>query len=238
MKFSTRILYRPKNGSQSLFMQIYICINRISEYNYDMQLTRKQIIEYLNSNHSATALELSRTLNVTAANIRHHISELIRQEIVEEIGNIHPEGRGRPTKLYSLTKGALNHNLDFLADSLLQIFANVLSGAENNHIELISRQMLKGRNIPENHIQRLNQAILWLNSHNYQSRWEASLNGPRVSLGFCPYAAILDANPVLCQIDTVLVSQLVGSRMEQLSRLEHSPSGKRQCVFAIHPQNS
>jgi len=53
-----------------------------------MQLTRKQIIDFLNTNHTATAVELSRALNVTAANIRHHISELIQQEIIEEIGNL------------------------------------------------------------------------------------------------------------------------------------------------------
>ena len=194
-----------------------------------MQLTRKQIIDYLNSHHSTTAIELSRALNVTPANIRHHLSELIRQDVVEEVGNLPPQGRGRPIKLYCLSKGALHHNLDFLASVLLG------TGFRENTLfhKKVAEQMISDIEHPGHLIQRLNQAMDWLNEHNYQARWEASPRGPRVILGYCPYVAILDTNPEICQIDTELVSQLVGSEMEQRSRLERSPQGIRQCIFDV-----
>jgi predicted ArsR family transcriptional regulator len=197
-----------------------------------MQITRKQIIDYLNSNHTATAVELSRALNVTAANIRHHIVELIQQEIVEEVGNLPTRGRGRPTKLYCLSKGALDHNLDFLADILLQIITGDKSKDRyHDQFNRIAQQMIGDFQPPARVIQRLNQVIQWLNDNNYQARWEASPNGPRVILGYCPYVAILDTNPEMCQIDTALVSQLVGSPMEQQTKLERSSLGIRQCIF-------
>jgi predicted ArsR family transcriptional regulator len=199
-----------------------------------MQLTRKQIIEYLNTKHTATATGLSQALNVTAANIRHHISELIRQDILEEVGNLPTQGRGRPTKLYCLSKGALNHNLDYLADILLKVIAQgELEDNSQNPFTKIAHQMLKNLDIPTSPIKRLTQAMEWLNDHNYQSRWEASPKGPRVVLGYCPYVAILDTNPEMCQIDTSLLSQLVGLSMEQIAKLERAPQGIRHCVFAI-----
>ena len=45
-----------------------------------MQITRRQIIDYLQTNRIATSIELSRALLVTAANIRHHIQLLEKTE--------------------------------------------------------------------------------------------------------------------------------------------------------------
>ena len=199
-----------------------------------MQLTRKQIIEYLNTHHTATAVELSQALNLTAANIRHHIVELIQQNILEEVGNLSPQKRGRPMKLYCLSKGALNHNLDFLADVLLKMISKANKGhAVQNPLNEIARQMLGDLKVATSPIQRISQVMEWLNDHNYQARWEASPNGPRVILGYCPYVAILDTNPEMCQIDASLLSQLVGLSMEQISKLERAQQGTRHCVFAF-----
>jgi predicted ArsR family transcriptional regulator len=193
-----------------------------------MQFTRKQIISYLTTNHIASVPELSQALNLTVGNIRHHIKELEGQEIVEEIGNLPPQGRGRPTKLYCLSKGALEHNLDFLINVLLRF--NTQEDEETRY-KKIANQMIGEFDYFPQVIQRLNQVMDWLNEHNYQARWEASPTGPRVIFGYCPYAAILDTNPEMCKIDTALVSQLTGAAMEQQSKLERSPQGTRQCIF-------
>ena len=202
-----------------------------------MQVTRKQIIEYLYAHHTATAVELSKILNVTAANIRHHLSELKKQEMVEEIGNLPGEGRGRPKKRYSLTKKVLDHNLPGLVDSVLNVLLFETTPEETqNRSYQIAKIMLGNFVRHPVLVQRFNLAMKWLNEHNYQSRWEASPTGPRFIYGHCPYVAIIDSNPVVCQIDIALLSQLTGSPIKQMTKIKYGPNGPHSCVFSTQQE--
>jgi len=80
---------------------------------------------------------------------------------------------------------------------------------------------------------RLNQTIRRLDEMNYQARWEASSQGPRVILGHCPYAAILAENPELCQMDAVFLSSQLGQAVDQVAKLERGPQGIPHCIFAL-----
>ena len=197
-----------------------------------MQLTRKQILQYLQKKHIATALELGNSLNVTAANIRHHLSELINQNLIEEFGNLPGKGRGRPTKLYRLSHNSLDNNLACLSNVLLSVLMeNVTNSGAQEQMLQIAQVMIGEYATSRNLFQRLNLAITWLNERHYKSRWEASPTGPRLILGFCPYIAIIDTNPDLCQFDKALISQLIGLPVTQTEKLDRSPNGARQCIF-------
>jgi len=197
-----------------------------------MHFTRKQILDYLKTHHLASIPELSQALNLTIGNIRHHIKELEVQTIIEEVGNLPAKGRGRPTKMYCLSKSALDHNLGYLAEILLKLWVEGNPQADlSDRVHQIAKKMIGDRAPLANMIQRLNQAIEWLNQRHYRSRWEASPSGPRVILGYCPYLAILDTNPEMCQIDTSLVTQLIRTPMQPIAKLERSPQGSHQCVF-------
>ncbi len=198
-----------------------------------MQVTRQQIIAYLQAHQIATAKALSQSLNVTAANIRHHLQKLEQQGVIEEVGLLPSQGRGRPTRVFSLTTQAAEHNLDQLATALLQLLlaANEREGSASR----IAEQMLQNFELPAGAIQRLTAAVRWLNAHHYRARWEASPSGPRLILGACPYLAILESAPQICQVDASLISQLTGLSMAQISRLERDPRGSHQCVFERKP---
>jgi len=79
----------------------------------------------------------------------------------------------------------------------------------------------------------LNHIIQNLNEMNYQSRWEASPDGPRVILSHCPYASVLAENPELCQMDAVFLSSQLGHSVEQIAKLERGPQGIPNCIFAV-----
>jgi len=85
--------------------------------------------------------------------------------------------------------------------------------------------------ITKNLTQRLTQAVQHLNQLNYQARWEAHADGPRLILGHCPYAAIIDRHPELCRIDSHLLEQLLGQPVTQNAKLMTSPQGSRYCLF-------
>jgi predicted ArsR family transcriptional regulator len=197
-----------------------------------MQITRKQIIDHLSRNHFTTASELSSTLNVTAANIRHHLDELKKQEIIETFGKLRGKGRGRPQQLYRLSKNTLEHNLANLSEALLKfVLDNSSADDHQTQMNKIARIMgLEFGSYP-NLFQRLNQLARWLNKRHYQARWEASPTGPRVFLGHCPYSEIIDSNPEICMLDQALISNLIGIQVTQVEKLERNLNGARYCVF-------
>jgi predicted ArsR family transcriptional regulator len=198
-----------------------------------MQYTRKQIISYLKTHHTASIPELSQILNLTTGNIRHHIETLESENIVEALGRLPLTGRGRPTKLYGLTNEALDDNLENLSSSLLRLLIKETPETSlQERVSQVAQTMIGELEQSLNMVQRLNQVVQWLNEHHYQARWEASPDGPRIFLGQCPYAAIRQHNIEMCLIDRAILSELTGLSMDRRSHREGNTSGSTHCVFS------
>ena len=201
-----------------------------------MQYTRKQIISYLRSHHTASIPELSRVLNLTVGNIRHHIKALEDQQIIKQVGNLPIKGKGRPIKIYTLTKEAEDHNLDGLADVLMKILVSKSMGDSKENLENVAKEMTKKFQGGTTSIQRLNQVIQWLDERNYQAHWEASPTGPRVIIDHCPYSAIQPDNPEICQIDNAMISKLLGIPVRQTCKRRFDHQEPKQCIFALQTE--
>jgi predicted ArsR family transcriptional regulator len=206
-------------------------------YRHDMMraTSRQHIIEYIQSKEVVTALEISRALHMTPANARHHLSILRDEGVVHVLGQRARAGRGRPHDLYCLWRPISQHNLDGLAGALLaEIFAESNQDEQEGLLErLASRLLPAAPTESKNLTQRLTQAVLHLNRMSYQARWEAHAQGPRVILQHCPYAAIVAQHPEVCWMDQFLLRNLLSLPVQQLSKLEKTPSGFRQCVFKL-----
>jgi predicted ArsR family transcriptional regulator len=195
--------------------------------------TRLRILDHLRKHHSASAAELSRALQMTVANIRHHLAVLVENDLLEVVG-WRREGRGRPKQVYGLSRHVLGDGLDELSGSLLDEWLGGLS--ENEREQALGR--LAGRlagpseaNAPLT--RRLAVTVERLNRMHYQSRWEASPSGPRLILGHCPYAAIIKKHPELCRMDALLLEQSLGRPLKQTAKLERLGSGLPQCIFLV-----
>lgn len=195
-----------------------------------MQETRQGILDYLRTNHQATPGELSRNLQVTAANIRNHLGILQEQGLVEVVGQSVPSGRGRPRQLYALNSSAKANNLAQLTRALLECIAPDQEEILRNVARTLAGESLA---LHPNPTQRLYQAVQRLNALNYNARWEARLGGPRVMLEHCPYAPILNQHPELCQMDGYLVERLTGLDVQQTARIEQSSTGPKACIFSV-----
>ena len=199
-----------------------------------MQNSRQQILKYLRDYKMGSALDVSRALHMTTANVRHHFSILKNQGLIEEIGSRRSKNPGRPTKLFGLPADVLDNNINALATALLKSF---LAGRNlDSKFTILINHLFPdqytdgGKN---SSLQQLNQLIQRLNHANYQARWEASPTGPRVILGHCPYAAILPNHPELCQMDRFFLSQQLSSSIKQIAKLERNPQGSSYCVFSV-----
>jgi predicted ArsR family transcriptional regulator len=197
--------------------------------------TRVRILDHLRKQETATVRELSRSLAMTGANIRHHLAILETNELIELIGQ-RQEGRGRPENVFGLSKRVLGNGLPDLAKAMLQIWvknapeASLESGLKSLALQLVGQTPPAKNNLA---IQRLTQLVERLNELHYQARWEAGNRGPNVILGQCPYAPIIESNPELCQMDGLLLEQWTIFPVEQTAKLQTSDKGLPYCAFRI-----
>jgi predicted ArsR family transcriptional regulator len=200
-----------------------------------MLTTRHRILEYIRSKKAATAPEIGSALHMTAANARHHLSALRDEGVVLVTGQRPQKGRGRPVDLYRLAQPLTHHNLDGLAHSLLiELLKDAPEQEKEAYLERISHHLTSGISpTTKNLTQRLTQAVQRLNQLNYQARWEAHAQGPRLIFQHCPYAGIIVEHPEVCAIDRHFLRLLLGLPVQQVSKLEGTPTGIPQCVFRM-----
>jgi predicted ArsR family transcriptional regulator len=213
----------------------YANIYLYNGYNHGMRLTtRVRILDYLRKQQTASAHELGLAMNLTAADIRHHLAALEATDLVEVIGQRRGGQRGRPVNLYSLSHRALGDGLEALSSALLTEWLE--QGPESSR-RLALRSLAQRLNsanparptLPL--IQRLTSTVDHLNQLHYQSRWEATASGPRLILGHCPYVAIIDAHPELCWMDAYLLEEGLQCSLQQTAKLQPTSRGLRVCVF-------
>ena len=197
--------------------------------------TRQRIVHILEQRETASARELSRLLNVTPSNIRHHLSVLIEQGSIKVAGYKTNQKRGRPAVIYTLAQSILKDNLGHLSEVLLQKLLDGLSPeAQDDTLRWLAQRLFAGLPIANhNPTQRLYSAIQVLNRMNYHAQWEAHADTPRIMFGHCPYTAILDTHPEMCQVDAYLVEHLIGNPANLTAKRTLTPDGHRQCVFRI-----
>lgn len=194
--------------------------------------TRQRILEILETRPTATADELANLLHLTSATMRHHLCRLEADGRVQVVGERPPRGRGRPQRMFALPQDG--EGTDRLAGHLLDQVLTPLEPTQKAAFLQALALRLGGEPTTARHItQRLAATVRRLNDLEYQARWEAHALAPRVILGNCPYAAIIDAHPELCQMDAYLLENLLGDKATQLTKREKTPQGLPVCVFAV-----
>lgn len=194
---------------------------------------RKRILEILGKQRAATPSELSRSLGVTAADVRHHLRNLEHEGVVKIIGKRPPQGRGRPSQIYSPVDGT--DDLQQLLKKLLDLWLKEASQEEQETLlrDLGSRMAGKVPSSRAHITQRLYQVVRRLNALNYQAHWEAHIQAPRIILGHCPYSQIIENYPELCQMDSFMIEELSGKKVVQTEKLVQDNRGIPHCVFVV-----
>jgi len=172
---------------------------------------------------------------MTGANIRHHLAVLESNDLIEVIHQ-RREGRGRPRNVYGLSRRVLGDGLDDLAGALFDAWLKDATDAVREAGLRSIALRLVGENPPVSNVpipRRLTLAIERLNELHYQARWEASPAGPRILLGHCPYAQIIDRYPELCRVDAHLLELRLALPARQTAKLERSATGLPQCAFIV-----
>jgi predicted ArsR family transcriptional regulator len=193
--------------------------------------TRFRILEYIRRHQTASVRELSTLMRLSGANIRHHLSLLASNDLIEAVG-IRTEGRGRPKKIYGLSQRELGDGLDFLSENILEIWEESIPEEKMDEKLMFLAKRLAGyvESNPQE-IKRVTTTVAKLNEMRYQARWEASAAGARIILGHCPYAAIISKHPELCRVDGMLLETRLAAFFEQTAKLQLNDKGLPFCAF-------
>jgi len=189
--------------------------------------TRQKILDYLKRNRIVSSREIARSLQMTPANARHHLGILAADGRVETV-NQRQLGRGRPEKVYRLAGTLVGDNLSALADALLAEAGNKVK-MEALGKRVAGKSAVSGQPL----MRRLMSTVERLNGMHYQARWEAGAEGPRIILGHCPYSAVIEKHPQLCQMDAALLDELLGAQVKQLAKQEKGAGGLPYCAFVL-----
>jgi predicted ArsR family transcriptional regulator len=174
---------------------------------------------------------------MSAANVRHHLSVLTADGRITMIGVMNRKVRGRPLKVYRLSDKTLGDNLPLLTSSLMTSWQKTLPPPKReSQMHSLAKELVdqKGRTNPDEPLgKRLTNLLDKLNEMHYQARWEAGAEGPRILFGHCPYAAIIDQHPELCQMDGFLLGDEMRASAQQLAKIDPKPGGATHCIFLI-----
>src|SRR5215216_3236765 len=189
-----------------------------------MTTARQKVLAYFAKSRTASARETARALKMSAATVRHHLRVLASDGRLELTAVRGREGKGRPEKIYSLPRAALGDNLAALSDALLTESGSAI------RVEALAAHLVGESNFADQPLaKRLNLTVHKLNQMNYHARWEAGAQGPRIVFSHCPYAAILEKHPELCQMDQTMLKELMGQSAKQIFRT--GKEGSSVCVF-------
>jgi len=208
-----------------------------------MQETRRQILEILRDRETATVDDIVADLealrgSITSVTVRHHISKLQEDGLVDSAQMRHRSTPGRPQHVYSLTDLGNSHfpnNYPELATNLLRKMRETLPEKQVNVIiEGVADDMAIEANIPREGSmrKRLDSVVEYLNNHGYEANWDIHKEGFLLVTGNCPYHTISrdDENHTLCQMDMRLISQMLGVVPRKMSQIS---DGDEHCTYLI-----
>lgn len=212
-----------------------------------MVTSRQRIIEFIDKNQAVTAADISQSLNVTEANIRHHLSILLKNGLIKIIGKKPPRGKGRPSYIYCLSDKFVSETLEMILSAILsEIRAPNTSDITGllskvaKRIATVNHDQVKD-GFPDHSKPAITRRLLFavdrLQELNYRPHWEAHVDGPKIILGNCPYLNIPVEHPEFCQLDKFIIEQLVSNPVQQTVKLEQDERKIPYCIFQVSLRN-
>ncbi|MAU09689.1 MAG: hypothetical protein CL607_07710 [Anaerolineaceae bacterium] len=209
---------------------------------YEMQDTRRKIIDILRENNQATVDTIVNYLadnydqELTAVTVRHHLNILQEDNLVRSDTLKHRTSPGRPQRLYELTSQAEEHfpsNYQHLVASLLRELRATLPEEQSNVIlEGAALTMAHEAQIPK-HMdlgERLTYAVRYLNEHGYDADYEPVDDGYLLHTRNCPYHSLAKGEDGLCQLDMRLIAAMLGAIPRMTA---HMAQGDNACSYLI-----
>lgn len=202
-----------------------------------MQAKRRQILDILKEQGSATIRKLSRELKVTVVTVRHHLGTLRERGLVGEPQALYRDSPGRPQFEYRLTRKAN----DYFPNGLFSICSHLLqemrSQTDIRKMNAIMSGVLRReiadapkRDADSSFEEHIDSVVDYLSDKGYVASWERHPEGIMLHTNNCPYEGIAETNPEFCQMDQDMITSLLGMNPKCVC---HVVDGDDSCSYLL-----
>lgn len=200
--------------------------------------TPGRILEHLKRQGRASIPDLAKAFGLSPETVRAPMRALAEADLVADAGS-RGEGRGRPERLWTLTRtaerlfprreaellqGLANHLQDHGREDLL---AGFLERFASDRLQAAATRLegLEGR-------ARLDEVARVLTDEGYMAeiREGEGAESPRLRLCHCPVRELVEVTRAPCKAEIAFVKGLVGG---SLARVEYIPDGDAACAYAV-----
>ncbi len=193
--------------------------------------TRNRVARSILDHGPSTATELAGRLGLTQAAVRRHLDALVADDVVEarEQRVYGARTRGRPAKVFALTdcgRDAFDQSYDKLAVDALRWIQEQFGGDEAvvafarariAEQATVYRKAIEAAG-PEGRTEALAKA---LSADGYAATARSAPVGEQLCQHHCPVAHVAEKFPQLCEAETEIFSQLLGTHVQRLATIAH-----------------
>jgi predicted ArsR family transcriptional regulator len=200
-----------------------------------MKSTRDRILKTLLNHPNASINDLAEAVNINAISVRHHLTNLLADNLI--IANEIRHGVGRPKLVYSLSESGqerfpmrymelTNKLLDQLKKTLTheqvqEIFSNIAQSMASDQAERTRKLTIE---------EKLNFIQQTLASEGFIIEWEKNEDGYVINEISCPYYHIGQTHPEVCVMDQTLISSILSKKTEKINCVLN---GDKYCAYLI-----
>lgn len=200
-----------------------------------MKSTRDRILQTLLRHPRSAINELAEAVGINPISVRHHLTNLQVEGLVNAEEERHGVGRPRlvyfltengiekfPTRYLRLTTRLLSQIKEKLPEAMVgELFTQVATNMADEH-----QQQLKGMTVE----QRLDVLGDLLGEEGFAVEWERKGDQYHIHEITCPYLQIGQSHPEICTVDQVLISKILAMPAEKIQCIL---SGATHCTYVV-----
>jgi predicted ArsR family transcriptional regulator len=189
--------------------------------------TRDKVLRVLLAQPRITINELAENVGINPISVRHHISSLQAEGLVDSEEERH--GVGRPRRVYFLTEAGIEKFPTRYVRLTLRLLEQLKETMPAHMVKTLFTQLAEGlasdyANNPElrkmGMQQRLNITKELLNQEGFVIEWEEEGDHYLIHETSCPYYHIGQNHPEVCEVDQILISSMLSV-----------PAAKSRCIL-------
>lgn len=201
-----------------------------------MSSTRDLVLEQLRNAPRCTINDLAEAVKINPVSVRHHISRMQAQGLVDSAEERH--GVGRPRRVYFLTQAGREHfpthtirfTNHLLAEIKEHLPADEYSGLFVRMAESISERYADKDLSDLGMAQRLSLLQECLNNEGFLAQVEQTEDEIVIRESGCPYYHVGQTHREVCGIDKALISRILAVEPRRSSCLL---SGDSHCTYVV-----
>ncbi|MBK7454238.1 MAG: winged helix-turn-helix transcriptional regulator [Anaerolineales bacterium] len=202
-----------------------------------MKSTRDKILQTLLQKPRSTINTLAEAVGINPISVRHHLTNLQMEGLVE--GQEERHGVGRPRLVYILTDDGMEHFPTRYMQLTTRLLAQMKDTMPGPVVAKLFNQIaedmashyskdMQGLSMEE----RLNFVKEMLGREGFTVEWEKKGGQYEIHEITCPYYQIGVAHPEVCTVDQTLISKMLAL---PANKVQCILSGAAHCTYVISP---